>query len=53
LRRMSEGLNRISFHVKWLFWNPNEKYLYLWNRTCDNNKSVFATKIGRFTGKEV
>ncbi len=53
MRRISEDLNKISFQLKWLFWTPDEKYLYLWNRTRDNYRSVFATKIGRFTGKEV
>ena len=28
------NLERVLFHLKWLFWSPERRYVYLWNRTC-------------------
>lgn len=34
MKRFSDHLARALFQLKWLFWTPEKKYVYLWNRTC-------------------
>ncbi len=31
---MLRGFTRALFQLKWLFWTPEKRYVYLWNRTC-------------------
>ena len=33
MRRLSENFEQVLFQLKWLFWTPQKKYVYLWNRT--------------------
>ena len=35
MNTFSKNLNRALFQLKWLFWTPEKKYVYLWNRTQD------------------
>ena len=28
------NLEKALFQLKWLFWSPERRYVYLWNRTC-------------------
>ncbi len=40
--KMMNKLTRISFHIKWLFLAPEERYAFLWDRTNSKaNKRIY------------
>jgi hypothetical protein len=34
MRTQPSKLERALLKLKWLFWSPERRYAYLWNRTC-------------------
>jgi hypothetical protein len=34
MAELARAASRALFQLKWLFWTPEKRYVYLWNRTC-------------------